>query len=98
MVGLAPDAFVDSEYLLDDNDRAARRRIGLGEIRVEAAVAVQRWNVDHRHVGLLHLLPCGAGTRSDKPISQSACPLRFLLSPRWRRKPVPTFRHEALAP
>ena len=55
MIAFAADALVDAEYLLDDDDRAARRPLGLGGIDLEAAVAFERRNLDHRHAGLLYL-------------------------------------------
>ena len=51
MVAFAPDALVDPEYLLDDDDRRPGRSLRLGDIGVEAAVAFQRVDPDRPHVG-----------------------------------------------
>jgi hypothetical protein len=52
MVGLSADPFIDAENLLDDDDGAARRAFGFGQVGVEAGIACERRNLDHRHVGL----------------------------------------------
>jgi hypothetical protein len=64
MVAFAANALVDPEYLLDHDDRAARLAVGLGQPAAEAAVPLERRDVDRRHAFLL--LRSG-GDYSHKP-------------------------------
>src|SRR3546814_19280904 len=49
MVAFAADAFIDAEYLLDDDDRRLGRPVGFRLIGREAAVPLQRVDRDHGH-------------------------------------------------